>query len=124
MAEKKAKRPYDNISRLGQNGFHEGCFMSEITLSIPDETLLALKVNADQMGTEIRLAAAVKLYELGSHFFGRCGEACRSSANGFLNEARGLRCRHLQVEPRGASTRDPPCLKLSAIRLPCSTFTN
>jgi predicted HTH domain antitoxin len=39
--------------------------MSEITLSIPDETLLALKVNADQMGAELRLAAAVKLYELG-----------------------------------------------------------
>lgn len=39
--------------------------ISEITLSIPDETLLALKVNADPMDTEIRLAAAVKLYELG-----------------------------------------------------------
>jgi predicted HTH domain antitoxin len=39
--------------------------MSEITLSIPDETLLALKVNSDQLGAELRLAAAVKLYELG-----------------------------------------------------------
>ena len=39
--------------------------MSEITLSIPDETLLALKVNPDQLGAELRLAAAVKLYELG-----------------------------------------------------------
>ena len=39
--------------------------MSEITLSIPDETLVALKVNPDQLGAELRLAAAVKLYELG-----------------------------------------------------------
>jgi predicted HTH domain antitoxin len=39
--------------------------MSEITLSIPDETLVALKVNPEQMGAELRLAAAVKLYELG-----------------------------------------------------------
>jgi len=39
--------------------------MSDIILSIPDETLLALKVNPDQLGAELRLAAAVKLYELG-----------------------------------------------------------
>ena len=39
--------------------------MSEITLSIQDEALLALKVNPDQLGAELRLAAAIKLYELG-----------------------------------------------------------
>lgn len=39
--------------------------MSEITLSIPDEALMALKVNPEQMGAELRLAAAIKLYELG-----------------------------------------------------------
>jgi predicted HTH domain antitoxin len=39
--------------------------MSEITLSIPDEALVALKVKPEQLAAELRLAAAVKLYELG-----------------------------------------------------------
>jgi predicted HTH domain antitoxin len=39
--------------------------MFEIKLSLPDETLVALKRSPDELGDEVRLAAAMKLYELG-----------------------------------------------------------
>jgi predicted HTH domain antitoxin len=39
--------------------------VTQITLSIPDETLIALKLTPEQLGAELCLAAAIKLYELG-----------------------------------------------------------
>ncbi len=39
--------------------------MSEITMSVPDEALSALQMTAEQFGAELRLAGAVKLYEIG-----------------------------------------------------------
>jgi predicted HTH domain antitoxin len=39
--------------------------MSEITMPVPDEALSALQMTPDQFGAELRLAGAVKLYEIG-----------------------------------------------------------
>jgi predicted HTH domain antitoxin len=39
--------------------------MTEVILSLPEEILLALHLTPDELAQELRLAAAVKLYELG-----------------------------------------------------------
>jgi hypothetical protein len=39
--------------------------MYQITLSLPEETALALHLTPEQLAQEISLAAAIKLYELG-----------------------------------------------------------
>jgi predicted HTH domain antitoxin len=48
--------------------------MIEITISIAERSLLALKVTAEQAGDELRLAAAMKLYELGRLSSGAAAE--------------------------------------------------
>ena len=39
--------------------------MSQITIDVPPESLVALKTTSDEAGDLLRMAAAVKLFELG-----------------------------------------------------------
>ena len=48
--------------------------MSRLILAVPDESLLALKLSDEAAAAQIRLAASVKLYELGRF---SCGAAAR-----------------------------------------------
>ena len=48
--------------------------MTEVMINLPEKTSLALKVPAEELGKELLLAAAVKLYELGRLSSGAASE--------------------------------------------------
>ena len=58
--------------------------LQQITIEIPDKVLLAEKTNAVTFGREIRILAAVKLYEMSWLSSGRASELAGMSRVEFL----------------------------------------
>ncbi len=61
--------------------------MTTITVECPDEVLVSLKENSAEASAEFRVAAAMKLYELGRLTSGRAAQLAGLSRVEFLQAA-------------------------------------
>jgi predicted HTH domain antitoxin len=60
--------------------------MSQITFEVPYEAMLALKLSPEAMGDTLRLAAAMKLYELGKISSGAAASLAGIPRTAFLSK--------------------------------------
>jgi predicted HTH domain antitoxin len=60
--------------------------MSSLTINIPEESMLALKLTPEQMAKELPLAAAVKLYEVGRLSAGAAAQLAGLPTPAFLSK--------------------------------------
>ena len=69
--------------------------MSQLILNVPDDSLLSLKLSDEAAGAEIRLAASVKLYELGRLSSGAAARLAGNLGDAVGDEVNGIETRHV-----------------------------
>ena len=94
-----------------------------LTIDYGDDVLLALGLTPEEFREEAKLLIAVKLYEMGRLSTGAAGCIGGPAQAVVLDEAGGLRCRHLRLVRGRASTRLERCATSSVTPRPCSIYS-
>lgn len=81
-----------------------------VTLEIPGEALLGLRVPLEEAGDVMRMGAAMKLCELGLLSSGAAARLAGVPRRSLPVTAGGLRCRCLSTDGRAVGTGDQTCL--------------
>ncbi len=71
--------------------------MSAVQLEIPEETLISLKTDAESFGHDLKMLAAVKLFELGKLSSGRAAQLAGIPRVEFLLALRRFQVSALQM---------------------------